>query len=875
MIRRIETRPPFVVPLASLRRSDRERVGAKAASLGELIAAGFPVPDGLAVSCAAFAAHLEQDGLGQRIGTRLAGLAAHDTHAIEEASGAIRSLVIAAPVPSGVRDAVVAGLDGVGRDGRMAVRSSAVAEDLEGASFAGQYDTLLDVAGAAAVVDALRVCWASAFGARALAYRLRHGFAAEAVAMGAVVQRLVPATAAGVAFTADPRTGERDRVVINAVRGLGEALVSGRANADLYVLSRDGHATIEAHLAGAEPVLSEASRRALAELAVRVERQAGVPQDLEWALDADGTLALLQARPITGLPPEPVALAEAERPILAYMERVREMVPSAITPLMQGIALEVIVPALVEQGVRHGFVPRRLVRGTEAASRSVRGRLYIDASAVCAVLCPGLDELQFVELMEHGQRPPLRSLRPTLLLTLGLRMLWLLPRVLVSLYRLDRLERSSAVAFEALLRPLVARGVETLSNDELVALVRLELPGLREALLALPPANGLARAFGTPAVSALAFMVTRWAGEPRETAGVLLSGLPGMVEVECAKALFALADLARRAPRVRAALLEDPATALERLAGVPESEPFRRGFELFLERFGHRAIEEVELLRPRWREQPSYPLSVIAGYLARGGSDPALEQARRQVERQAMEDRIARRLRFRPLRRVAFAFALRVAQRASLASENTKSDIMRLMQLMRAAALERGRRLVAAGVLRESEDIFFLTLHELQHVAADDLRPRVAVRRAEYRAFQHDATPRLMDAGGRAIREALPRPEDVGPGTLSGIAASPGVARGRVRIVIDPSGGVQLSPDDVLVAPFTDPAWTPLFLTVRAVVVETGSLLSHASIVARELRLPSVVGVPFATRRLVEGEAVEVDGTRGLVRRLEHTSRRP
>jgi pyruvate,water dikinase len=279
----------------------------------------------------------------------------------------------------------------------------------------------------------------------------------------------------------------------------------------------------------------------------------------------------------------------------------------------------------------------------------------------------------------------------------------------------------------------------------------------------------------------------------------------------------------------------------------------------------------VELARPRWREQPAYPLSVIASYLGCGPeASPAAVHRRRRQEREAIEARILARLRWRPLRRAAFRIALEVSQKASSAGENTKSAIMRIFWVMRCAALELGRRRVEASHLESANDIFFLLRAELLD-AERDWRTVVAQRRSDHARWQREDAPRVIDGRGRPIREGLRRlrPPDADPSLLVGLGSSPGRARGRVRHVPDPACGVSLQPGEVLVAPYTDPAWTPLFVPAAAVVVEIGSLLSHASIVAREMGIPSVVALRGASSQLRDGELVEVDGTRGTVRRLE------
>ena len=350
--------PDLVLPLRALGRGDVLRVGRKAANLGEMIRAGLPVPDGFCVTCDAYRAHMEAHGLHERIAERLRAVNEASPGALEDAAAEVRAWVAGAALPSGIAGAVAAAYGTMGSVA-VAVRSSATAEDLADASFAGQYDTLLDVNGEAAVLAAVRACWASLFTERAVQYRKRHAHDGDPVAIACVVQRMVAAGTAGVVFTADPLTGERDRVVVNAVAGFGEALVSGRATADQFVLAREDATVLATSVrgptsaSGAEPFLPD-----VLSLALRVEAHFGTPQDVEWAVEAAASgsprTVLLQARPISRLPPEPVPLARARRPLLAHPTRVREQYSRALTPLggdyMDLVFLEGIREGLAENG---------------------------------------------------------------------------------------------------------------------------------------------------------------------------------------------------------------------------------------------------------------------------------------------------------------------------------------------------------------------------------------------------------------------------------------------------------------------------------------------------------------------------------------------
>ena len=850
----------WLASLDAVGAGDIGRVGGKAAALGELLRAGLEVPSGFVITCDAFRTHLSDGGIDALLIDRgPSGPVAAD----------IRSRFLAAPMSPLLRSEVTLALDLLG-SGPVAVRSSALAEDLPGMSFAGQHDTFLNVSGSDAVLEAIQRCWASLFSEHAVSYRRLHGFGLADAAMACVVQRMVPAEAAGVAFTADPLTGERDRIVVNVVAGLGESLVSGRATADEYLIAKRDGAVLHRRTSGALKSSAEGPLlQALARVAVQAEQHFKAPQDIEWAL-AEGQLFVLQSRPITNLRDEPVGIALATRPLLAYLDRVREMFPSAGTPLLNDLVFRSLAPTILRNAVWNGIVPRAAA-AAGLPGRIVRGRFYVDLD-VATSFVPGMNAVALLDLAENGRLPPLRAISPRLLFTLLIQAPRAVPIIVRALLRLDGLERESLAVIDRLMRPYELADMRSLDRAELQGLLRLEpTPAFERALIESPPANALARGLAPSCYVLLQWMCEGWAGEPGESASSLVSGLSGLVEVECAVALWDLAQSARSVPAVAEALAGEPSLALARIVQVQDAAPWLEQFRAFLDSFGHRAIEEVEIGRPRWREQPEYPLSVIASYLrCAPEASPRAVAERRGSERRIVEQRILKRLRFRPLRKFLFRGVLDIAQKASLAGENTKSAIRRIFWIMRVAALELGRRLAVAGRIPKAEDIFFLELAEIENENDGDLHARAAARLKEYERWQKDDAPRIIDGLGRAVKEGL-RPvrhahED--PDVLTGIPTSPGVARGRARVVMDPSKGVIIHEGEILIAPYTDPAWTPLFIPAAAVVVEIGSLLSHASIVAREMGIPSVVAVAGATRELKDGDLIEVDGRRGTVRRL-------
>lgn len=525
------------------------------------------------------------------------------------------------------------------------------------------------------------------------------------------------------------------------------------------------------------------------------------------------------------------------------------MAPDALTPLTGELVARVFVPVVAESLAFHGLLPRRL--GARALGcRILRGRLYLDAEALRDPLLRLLDE-------PLPDRSRVKALGRTLLLV---------PRLARSLLRLESLERDCCAMLQRLTQELERQPACSRETEELLQLLRLRpSEGFREELVRVPPVGLLAQLCAPVAYAALGYMVTRWTDEPADTAGMLISGLHGMADVECASALWDLADEARRIPKL-VRLLGEPAPRMPQLDRLAKATAFRAGLHAFLNRFGHRGPGEAELRRPRWREDPEPLLSVIASYLALSpDASPNVAEWRQHWEREAALQRVRRALRLRPLRRFAFERALSVAQRASVAAANIRFESARLYASLRAAVLELGQRLAQSGRIERGDDVFFLLLDELERPEAGELRERVAERRAQHALDAASEPPPGVDADGLPLPPLLRVPET--SGSLRGIAASPGRARGRVFLLSDSLPKAGPPPGVVLVAPHADPAWTPLFAVAAAVVIETGSLLSSASIIARELGIPSVVGVADATRRLSEGEEVEVDGSNGTVTR--------
>lgn len=821
--------------------------GGKGANLGELASAGFPVPDGFVLTTAAYA-----------LAARAALVDARDPAGAAER---LRTSAVPEAIAAEAREAYAA-LGG----GAVAVRSSATAEDLPGASFAGQQDTYLDVSGDDGLLDAIRRCWASLWNERAVAYRRANAVDDAGVGLAVVVQRMVDASTAGVLFTADPLTGRRRRAAIDAVAGLGEKLVSGAVDPDHYVVDTAAGAVLERRPVGEGPVISDAELLALCAEGERVERHFGAPQDIEFALDRERRLWLVQSRPITTLYPLPAGAPDPERELRVYFSaNVFQGYFEPITPM--GLQFFHLIGTAVWRRV--GAVVEDVAAGPGAVVEAGM-RLYVDVTPVVrdlvgrAVLTTAMSagearsSVVFTRLASDPALAPashsrLRSIR---------RIATALMRIGVPLAAL-RVLRSPTTTRERYVR-------------EMDALARIELPpdadaGARldafERLMLTAAPRMLPRLLGiiAPAMLSLAVSGRLLRGRAGlDELQTLTRGAPFNPTTEMDLALWSLSVDLRADRAARAALLErSPAdlAAAYRAAELPAR--LQAGLSAFLSRYGFRSIGEIDIGVPRWSEDPTHILGALANYvrLDDGALAPDVQFARGAREAEAMVTSLVARV--HGPRRLLLRFLLRRVRLLIGAREAPKYHIIRLVATPARELLKpAGAELAARGRIAEADDVFFLTLPEARRaVAGADLRQTVAARRetfARERARRH--IPRVLLSDGTDAEAALVSVTD----GLRGSPASPGVASGIARVIRSPQGA-RLEPGEILVAPSTDPGWTPLFLTAGALVMEMGGMMSHGAVVAREYGIPAVVGVAGATERIVTGQRVTVDGSAGTV----------
>jgi phosphohistidine swiveling domain-containing protein len=819
-------------PLVDLRElpADAEpRFGGKAAGLARLLRAGAAVPPGFAVEAAAGGPEAWPGELGAGFAARLTALL---------------------------------------QVGPVAVRSSAVGEDSRERSFAGLLETRLRVRSAEDALEAVRACRASAASPRVLAYA-----GGERLRVGVVVQQQIEARRAGVCFTKDP-TGRDGAVVVEAVSGMGDALVGGRAAPERWRVYRNGWGDWECQREpGEAAVLQPREATRIAEQARALEAGLGPGLDLEWAQDADGRLWWLQARPITAgaEPPAWIVQRACEdvddgRVSVWSSWNVRETLPLPLFPLTWAVWRDVILPAVVA----HFFGPvpgSRLARQLTGIDL-VHGRVYFNLNALLAT--PGLRRLtlEIVRTMDARTGGVIADLVGRGILR---------PRRL-SGNPLSRALRLSAAGLRGLLRFSTAlrprRALAVLEEDAAAIAARPKAATLDDralvgelSLWSAPETQRLLFGLQMEGGAAAVYVIARRAyrGHPR-AAERLATGIPADPTTRISLAIDDLVLAARGMARVFAA--HEAADELLRALDTSETgRGWKRQLDAFLAEFGHRGPGEFDLATRRWREDPTMILDLVRAALCAGGSEPLAMRMRRLAEsrRAAIGQAVAGSAAWRrPLLRAC----ARLVELYMPLREAPKHYGLVVFARMREAALELGRRLAARGVVPAAEDVFLLELDELRAVVAGPAPPRlrdeIEVRRARMSRFLRERPPDLLRSDGVPVLE----PElALRPGVLRGTPISGGRVSGPARILVHPDPR-RLDPGDVLVVEFADPGWTPLFARAAAVVMEVGGVMCHAAVVAREMGIPAVFGVAGATRRLVDGERVGIDGAAGTVTRM-------
>lgn len=845
-------------------------VGGKGANLGELSRVeGIRVPAGFCVTTDAFRRIMATAPWLDDQVDRLSRLDPGDRQAIRTLSAEIRRTLEGIAIPDDLAAAITRSVTRLGGQAAYAVRSSATAEDLPTASFAGQQDTYLNVVGLAAVLEHVSRCWASLFTERAVTYRLRNDFDHRKIQMAVVVQRMVFPRAAGILFTADPVTSNRKVVSIEASFGLGEALVAGLVNADVYQVrdgeiiakavaakklashARPGGGTRELEIEPAiqeQQALTDAQITGLARLGRRIEAHFGQPQDIEWCLADDG-FQIVQSRPITTLFPIPASGDQGNHVYLSVGHQ--QMMTDAMKPLGLSVWLLTTRAPMTDAGGRL-FVDVTKMVGSPATRAGLLQAMWKSDPLMGDALQSVLDRGDFIPVL-----PAEAQVAPPVSIGDAPNPIETDPAIPAEL------TEAGQASNEALKREIGAK-----SGPELLDFILADFTELQRILF--HPRSSQAIMAGMQAAWRLSELLEEWLGE-KNAVDILTQSAPGNVTAKMGLALLDVADVIRPHPDVVAFLehVGHDEKFLSELPSLAGGEETRVAIEAYLAKYGMRCVGEIDITKPRWSERPTTLVPMILGNVQNfeaGAGQRRFEQGQRNAEEKERE--LLTRLRELPDGAAKAEEAKRLIDRIRTFAgyrEYPKYFMISRYFIYKQALLMEAERLVRAGVLREPEDIFYLRLAELADVVrtnqADD---RLIRQRAEaFRSYAALTPPRVLTSDGEAVAGTYRR-AGVPAGALTGLPVSAGTVEGRARVILD-MAEADLESGDILVTAYTDPSWTPAFVAIKGLVTEVGGLMTHGAVIAREYGLPAVVGVEHATRLIRDGQRIRVHGTDGYI----------
>ncbi len=872
---------PYVLEFQEIQPTHLRLVGGKGYHLGELSKIqGIHVPEGFCVTTAAFEKALASNETFHMLLDRLTRLKDEDLEQTGEISGKIRKVIMQSTLPQEMVNEVDRLLEKFGREEAYAVRSSATAEDSPDHSFAGQLVSWLHVKGTREIFRSVKQCWASLFTDRAVIYRMKNGRDHREVLPAVVIQRMVFPDASGVMFTADPVTSNRKVLAVDACFGLGEALVSGEISGDSYKV-REGKIT-EKRIAckksavyarkegGTEkkgippekqnrPVLSEKQVLKLEQTGRMLEAHFGCPQDIEWCL-ADGTVYIVQSRPVTTLFPVPKQ-GEARGKRVYVSVGHQQMMTDAMKPL--GVSFFLLT--------------------TPAPMRTAGGRLFVDVTPMLASpesrnhLIQSLgqndplikDALMTIVKRENffedftrscpdskGRNPgPGRQALPS-------------PPDPASIPSdpsvvLERMRKAQASVEQC------KQEIRQKAGPALFDYIRHDLKRLRKELSSHIDLIQAAM----DAAMWINEKMEQWLGE-KHAADQLTQSVPNNITSEMGMELLEVADAIRPYPQVvdylqqvkKDSFLDD----MIRLEGGKEA---RAKIDAFLEKHGMRCPGEIDITRTRWSEKPVTLVPVILHHVKNfgpGAGRRKFEQGKQKALKKEKE--LLERLKELPDGGQKARETKRMIQRLrNLAGfrEYPKYCIIQRYFIYKQSLLKEAEKLVQKGILRDKEEVFYLTFDEFcEAVRTGRLDKRIIRRRKrEYQFYEKLFPPRVITSDGEIIQGRYRR-ENLPDNAILGLPVSSGIVEGRARVLLNMEDAV---PEDggILVTRFTDPGWTPFFVSVKGLVTEVGGLMTHGAVIAREYGLPAVVGVENATKRIKDGQRIRVNGTEGYIEILE------
>ncbi len=881
----------YVIGFPEIDKTMLMAVGGKGANLGELSKIeGIRVPEGFCVTTAAYKRIIDQNLEFNALLDQLSLLKVDDREKIGEISANIRKIIEGLTIAGDIEEEIINHLSQMGDKDAYAVRSSATAEDLPLTSFAGQQDTYLNIIGNDAILQHISKCWASLFTDRAVIYRIQNGFDHRKIRLSVVIQKMVFPDAAGIMFTAEPVSGNRKVLSIDASFGLGEALVSGLVNADVYKV-REGKiidkkistkklAIYALEKGGTEQREIEPERQnkqtltdeqilQLESLGRRIEAHFGCPQDIEWCLDREhsseggvsqtlkGSFFVVQSRPITTLFPIPEVRDGNTHVYMSIGHQ--QMMTDAIRPL--GLSFFQLLSEDVSMDQAGG---RLFFDMTHDLASSMGRKILLttmgknDPLTTTAILSL-MKRKDFIKSLPHGKRT----------LSLGTEYFsWKLPMQVIKIYRQNdpAIVQTLMSQNETSIRDLERR-IASLSGDELFTFIKEDHKQLKEVMY---DTRGIAViAVGLYAMNWINKNMAKWLGE-KSAADKLSQSVNNNITSEMGLDLLDVADVVRQYPAVIEYFHHaDDNTFFEDLAELEGGDVVSESLRSYLVKYGMRGTGEFDITRPRWSEQPTLLIPMILSNIKifePNARSFKVEQGRMEAEQKERELLSSlERLPGGPKKVKKTKRMISTLRNLIGYREYPKYSLIQRYYIYKQALLREADKLVQKGVIHDREDIYYLSFAQLREaINTNQLDYNIITKRKEeYLIFEKLTPPRTMTSDGEVIPGEY-NTGDIPRGALPGLPVSTGIIEGRARVVIKMEDA-NIEEGDILVTTFTDPSWTPLFVSIKGLVTEVGGLMTHGAVIAREYGLPAVVGVENATKLIQNGQQIRVNGTEGYI----------
>ncbi|MEK4707788.1 phosphoenolpyruvate synthase [Bacillus sp. FSL R10-2780] len=862
----------FVLDFQEIEKTQLSLVGGKGLNLGELSnIQGIQVPEGFCVTTIGYEKAIEQNEAFQALLSQLAMLKIEDRAQIAEISKKIRETIMEVEIPSDVVEAVAHYLSRFGNEHAYAVRSSATAEDLPYASFAGQQDTYLNIIGKEAILQHVRKCWASLFTDRAVIYRMQNGFEHSQVSICVVVQRMVFPQASGILFTADPITCNRKVLSIDASFGLGEALVSGLVSADnykvkegeiaekmiatkklaIYALKEGGTETKQINLAQQKiQTLTEQQILQLAQIGRQIEAYFGCPQDIEWCLVND-TFYIVQSRPITTLYPIPEANDQENHVYVSVGHQ--QMMTDPLKPLgMSLFQLTSFGPRFQAGGRLFVDVAQRLA--SPASRELLLNTIGNSEPLIKDALTTVIERDNFIKLLPDDEKE--KSLGKSMPPASSQPQIESDPAIVMDLIK------NSQASIEEL-----KQNIQTKSGLDVIDFILEDIQQLKKILF--HPQSMAVLMAGMNASSWINEKMEQWLGE-KNVADTLSQSVQNNITSEMGLALLDVADVIRPYPEVIAYLqhIEDD-SFLDELVKFEGGDKAKDAIYAFLNKYGMRCSGEIDITKTRWSEKPTTIIPMILNNIRdfeTGASKRKFEAGLQEALKK--EEELLERLQHLPDGKQKIEETKRMISNIRNFigyREYPKYGMINRYFIYKQAILKEAEQLVQNSVIHEIEDIYYLTFEELHEVVCTNKLDYKVInnRKNEFKLYEKLTPPRVITSDGEIITGKYKR-ENLPAEAIVGLPVSSGVIEGRARVILNMEDA-NLEDGDILVTAFTDPGWTPLFVSIKGLVTEVGGLMTHGAVIAREYGLPAVVGVENATKLIKDGQRIRVHGTEGYI----------